>query len=90
MKNQEVNIIITTDHLEDGDQRLFFGDEAVVFMDTSTTMFDILTQFGFFQSKSEARKNWKRTGQEIPDGFTDIENIGKMNRRLTILKPMPH
>jgi len=50
-------------------------------------MFDILVEAGLFRSKSDARKNWKRTGKDVPEGFTDIKDIGKLHNRLTIWNP---
>lgn len=85
---QEVNIVVRNENLRETDVQLFFGDEDVLFVDTGLDMFDVLVMCGFFQSKSEARRNWKRTEQSIPDGFTDIEGIGKLKRRLTIFNAM--
>lgn len=57
--------------------------EPVSWISPEKNMADLLTQCGFFESKSQARKaGWL----EIPDGFTDLR-IGKKKRRITIFKP---
>ena len=92
---QEFNFVIDNENLrnnEDLIESLFNLDAnepvRMVPMELDFDMFDILVETGLFRSKSEARKNWKRTEKEIPDGFTDIKNIGKLHHRLTIWKPV--
>ena len=88
---QEFNVIVQNDNLEsnvDLFKHLFGEDEGFVGVGPDEDMFDILVMFGLFRSKGEARKNWKRTGREIPEGFTDIERIGKLKHRLTIWNPV--
>lgn len=82
----EVNVIIDNGLWNEKDIQLFFQGQDVDILPESTTMFDILIQYGFFKSRSDVRKNWNKTDMEVPDGFTDLENIGKLNRRITILK----
>ena len=84
------NIIVEASALEANEDLipLLFGDEDVLYISPNTTMPDLLAQFGLFKSKSEARKNWKRTGIEIPGGWTALENIGKLNHCLWIWKPI--
>jgi hypothetical protein len=50
-------------------------------------IYDILVKASIFKSKGDARKNWTRTGKEIPWGFNDFENIGKLKHRIVIYKP---
>lgn len=83
---KEYNIIVKTDEYKETDKELFFGDEEVIFVPETTTMWDVLVECGVFKSKSEARKNFTRTGKDIPDGFTDLEGLGKLKTRITILK----
>ena len=87
---QEFNFIIVNENFESNKDLvdLLFSDEDIQTLSTNADMFDILVLTGLFRSKSEARKNWNRTGKDIPDGFTDIERIGKLKHRLTIWKPM--
>ena len=89
---QEFNFVITNENLEDNfptDNLIetLFDGESFIPVTTGADMFDILVMAGLFRSKSEARKNWKRTGKDVPEGFTDIERIGKLKHRLTIWNP---
>lgn len=60
----------------------------IIFVNEPIDMYDILVQAGIFKSKSDAKKNWKRTGREIPKGFSDFQKIGKLNNRITIWLPI--
>jgi hypothetical protein len=86
----EFNIIIDNDALRYNRSLLplLFDKEALVFVEPSWDMYDILVHCKLFKSKSDARKNWNKTTQVIPDGFTDIERIGKLRHRLTIFNPI--
>ena len=87
---QEFNFVIDNENFKedliDLIDTLFDGDDVHIIKQLD--MFDILVMTGLFRSKSEARKNWKRTGKDIPEGFTDIKNIGKLHHRLTIWNPV--
>ena len=94
---QEFNFIIENKNLEPNDdlieglfnQSLFNPNEIdIIMFRENVDMFDLLVEVGLFRSKGEARKNWKRTGKDIPEGFTDITNIGKLHKRLTIWNPI--
>lgn len=86
---QEFNFVILNDNFNPDLISTLFNDEDIQSItNTSLDMFDILVMTGLFRSKSEARKNWKRTGKNIPEGFTDIKNIGKLHHRLTIWNPI--
>jgi hypothetical protein len=63
-----------------------FGAEKIEITEDED-MYDLLIRLGVFDSRSQAQKNWTRTGAEIPYGFNDFENIGKFNKRLTIWRP---
>jgi hypothetical protein len=72
-------------------ERLLFQPKPGEIMEAITPdmdMFDILVDMGVFKSRSDARKNWKQTGKDIPEGFTDLKGIGKMKHRLTIWVPI--
>ncbi len=88
--SQEFNLVIENEQFESNEDLLFdlFDGEDVQLISVEFDMFDILVETELFCSKSEARKNWKRTGKDIPEGFTDIKNIGKLHHRLTIWNPM--
>lgn len=81
----EHNIVIDTTYIKESDISLFFGKENVIHLPEGVDMYDILVEFSIFSSKSDAKKNWNRTGKEIPFGFSDFEKIGKFNHRITIL-----
>ena len=87
---QEFNFVIENENFKvnkDLVDTLFDGEDVQI-ISSVFDMFDILVITELFRSKSEARKNWKRTEKDIPEGFTDIKNIGKLHHRLTIWNPM--
>lgn len=93
----EYNIVIANKYFKNNIDLLplLFDNEQYALLDPfhlkdnrPIDMYDILVYCHFFQSKSDARKNWKKTEQKIPDGFTDIQKIGKAKRRLTIWNPI--
>ncbi len=79
----EHNFVMGQVNIKDVDT-LFGGDQDITTLVNKVDMFDILVMADIFTSKSQAHKNWTRTGRDVPDGFTDIQNIGKFNQRLTI------
>jgi hypothetical protein len=85
----EANVIIQNEFLEPGDSELFFPGEEVTLIEDNLDMYDILTRFGLFKSKGDARNNWKQTNRDIPPGFSDYKYIGKLHSRLTVLRPVP-
>lgn len=87
----EFNVIIKNKYYKENEDLvpILFDEEEVIFIeDDNIDMYDILVKLNIFRSKSEARKNWKKTKKDIPDGFTDIMKIGKLNKRITIYKPV--
>lgn len=56
------------------------------FIDAESDMYDVLVGAGIFKSKLDARKNWTKTGADIPTGQTLIRGIGKMKKKLCIWK----
>jgi len=89
--NEDVNIVVGEACQADID--LLFGPfssvipEGVHTMPVGTTMLDVLVEFGFFPSKSEARRNWKREF-DIADGWSEFLSIGKKRRNIFIWKPV--
>ena len=65
---------------------LFDGEKYELLEDVD--MYDVLKIAGIFRSKSEARKNWKRTGKEIPKGYNEFLNIGKLHNQIFIFNPV--
>jgi len=89
---KEFNFVMDNENFLDNEdliESLFDLDETetVQIVPSTFDVFDMLVDAGLFRSKSEARKNWKRTGKDVPEGFTDIKNIGKLHNRLTIWNP---
>ncbi len=84
---RENNFIIQNGNEVSGDQELFFPGEDVTFLPDTVDIYDILVRVGIFPSKSQARKNWNKTGKEIPEGFSHFDRVGKLNKTITILNP---
>jgi hypothetical protein len=83
----DLNIIVNGPYLLSGDRELLFPeDEVVNTVSEQTNMFDLLVALGAFESKSQARKQWKKTGIEIPAGWSSFR-VGKMKRELCIWNP---
>ena len=68
--------------------RLFPIDEPVEVLDPGgLDMYDLLVRLGAFESRSQARKNWRLTGADIPPGFNHWV-IGKMKKELCVWNPV--
>ena len=81
-----LNIIIQNSNIQEGDQgALFPKEEDVAWGTTTTTIWELLVNLGCFQSKSQARKNWKGPAS-IPPGWSEFF-IGKKQRHLCIWNP---
>jgi len=80
------NVIVRNVYLLPTDAKLFFGDEPVEYIEDGLDMYDVLVLAGIFSSKGQARKNWTRTDANIPKGFSDFRNIGKLHKRLCLLR----
>ena len=83
IKIQELNIIIGNPILllnQDLIHHLFKNEEYRLIPE-DCDMYDLLVLLGIFPSKSEARKNWTRTGKEISSGYNEFKNIGKQKKR---------
>jgi hypothetical protein len=82
-----LNVIVNSDKIGPNDKELIFGDEEVFFVNPEDMdMFDLLVKLGSFESKGQAKKNWTKTGKEIPQGFNEFI-VGKLRRCLTIWNP---
>jgi hypothetical protein len=53
---------------------------------TTDTIYDILVEAGAFESKGQARKNWRGI-KEVPTGYSEIGPIGKQKLMLFIWNP---
>jgi len=49
-------------------------------------VFSILVDFGIFKSRSQARKNWNKSGKDIPEGLSHFTRIGKKKHEFAIFK----
>lgn len=55
--------------------------DTVIYIDETVDMYDILVEEGLFKSKGDAKRNWNKTGKEIPSGFTLFERLGKKKNK---------
>ena len=85
----EFNFVIDNGNLRGDEADVFFHGEPVQILDDSATFADLFVAAGIFKSKSQFRKSMWGKNPTIPEGWTDIERIGKMNKRITVLKPTP-
>jgi hypothetical protein len=85
---REINFLVLNGKELPTDLKLFFGEEKVELIKPPVDMYDLLVEAEVFPSKSQARKNWKKTGQDIPGGFSCFENIGKLKRCICVLNPI--
>jgi hypothetical protein len=90
---QELNLIIANKNLKsnlDLIKHLFPEDQDVFIIPSNEDwdMYDCLVKLKAFPSKSEARKNWTRTGKEILPGYNEFKNIGKQKKALYIWNPV--
>lgn len=81
------NFIVMNDFVQGDERDLFFSGESSVPLEPNATMWDVLFMAGIFPSKSQARKNWNRTGAEIPEGFSHFQHIGKRHNEVCVFKP---
>jgi hypothetical protein len=87
----DFNVVIDNEHLEDNKDLLpiLFGENtSLSTFEANDDMFTVLVDFGLFSSRSEAKKNWVRTGRDIPEGWSAFEGIGKKKHNLYIFKPI--
>lgn len=90
IKRIDKNYIVLNGNNERDDAELFFPSEVVTYICVGgrVTMWDILLHAGLFPSKGQARKNWTRTGADVPGGFSYFTHLGCAHSRLTILNPI--
>jgi len=90
MENNYINIIIENKYLQTEKDLipLLFGDEDYLVLPEKTDMYDILLYFDIFNSKGIARRNWKKTGQKIVQGYSEYKKIGKYNKEIYIWYPI--
>lgn len=82
-----INYIVENEYYTEDLEDLFFQGEPCIHIPPDKTMPDILVDAGVFPSRGQARKNWTRSGVEIPPGFSDFLGIGKKRLRISILCP---
>ena len=97
VKRIAINYIVINGNNERDDAELFFHgfddipaypDDDVTYIAGGFTMWDILFHAGLFSSKSQARKNWTRTGEAIPKGFSHFIHLGCAHSEIAILNPI--
>ena len=90
-KRDDIHFFIDNENAGENEDLIpiLFGKHALVLAEPATSdMWTLLWKAHLFTSKSEAKKNWKRTGRDIPEGFSMFERIGKMNTNLYIFNPV--
>ena len=83
----EFNFAIDNGNLRGDESEVFFDGEPVHILDNTATFADLFVAAGVFPSRSQFRKSKWGKSFEISEGWTDIEGIGKLNKRITVLKP---
>jgi hypothetical protein len=86
----ELNVVIINQNYEHERDLvpLIFGEDIITYFQDDADMFDLLVYLNIFKSKAEARRNWKRTGGNIPFGYTEFKKIGKFSKSLYIFNPI--
>lgn len=90
LDNRDINIVIQNAELEGNEDLipLLFGiDVPIEYIPADFDIYDILVKYGLFKSKGDAKKNWKKSSQEIPEGLNSFERLGKLRLNLHIWKP---
>ena len=87
----DFNFVVHNEHFEGNRDLLgpLFGGEDFEILGEEEDMWGILVRCGVFPSRGQARKNWRKTNKEIPDGFSIFEGVGKKRHTITIWKPLP-
>lgn len=88
MREEDVNLFLPHDHPDCKPCSWCREEEVCILNEGTVDMFDLLVRLGAFPSKGAARKNWKKTGKEIPPGWTHLIGIGKFRRELAIWNPI--
>lgn len=88
---EEYNIVIRNENFREGDVKLFFGDEneEIKWFDSSSNMWSILVNLGFFDSMKQCRhsQGWKDR-RDVPPGWSET-HVGREKTRLFIFNPKP-
>ena|ERR1700756_5418733 len=83
-------VIVKTPHLDINDRNELFGveDDVIFINPNEEDMYDLIVQLGVFPSKGQARKNWKKTNQIIPNGWSEFVVAKHPPRFLYIWNPI--
>jgi hypothetical protein len=86
---QELNIVIVNKFYETEKDLipLIFDDEHYSLFENED-MYSALIALGVFSSRSEARKNWTKTGKEFEEGYNEYKGLGKLKKGLFIFNPV--
>jgi len=88
MRPNEFNFVVDNGNLRGDESEVFFDGEPVHILNNTATFADLFVAAGIFPSRSQFRKSKWGKSFEISEGWTDIEGIGKLNKRITVLKPI--
>jgi len=82
--SSDVNIVVENDNLDTELAISLFDSNKWLTVPKTTDMFDILVMLNLFKNKGQAKKNWKKTGRDIPNGFSHFTRLGKFNSAISI------
>ena len=90
----DANFVIKNEHWDQRMEDLLFQaaegpKDPITYIQDDTDMFNLLVTMGVFTSRGECRRNWKKTAQRIPDGFTFLQKLGKKNVQFAVWRPIP-
>lgn len=89
---QELNVVVLNNNVDAIDMLWFmkqlFKDDPITTVTDGVDMYNLLVMLEVFPSRSEAKKNWTRTGREILPGYNEIKDIGKQKKALYIWNPI--
>ena len=81
----DINVCVGS-FVTERDIDLLFGRSQAIHKFDTTTIFDVLVLAGLFESKGQARKNWKGI-QTIPSGWTELHGLGKSKLSIFLWNP---
>jgi hypothetical protein len=85
----DINIVVKNQYFKSESDlmpHLFGPEQGEIKLIPQMSMWDVLVDSKLFKSKSDARKNWDKTGGDIPPGFNQFV-VGKKKTLLTIWNP---
>lgn len=63
--------------------------ESIKVLPEGSDIYDVLVNAGSFQSRTDAKNNWKLEDRKIDCGVTELLNVGKVRTNIFIYKDYP-